>query len=218
MSDNFDCKNIIIPVVIVFFIVALYLLSNKEGFRANNINIKDVNVNMSKPDYENPSLPYTSLYLDQNTRNVISKRDLTDIVDNVREIIINDLVKYGKICQEMNGDEVKMADGNYALSLMCNNNPWEIEKEIVNNIVKSIRDIIQKRFNINMNPYLLYHDISRNLNLLEGVIYPLQYSGLYTIHGIQYINKDVIRNKVNRNLDIKDTLLTALSRRDIILH
>ena len=62
---------------------------------------------------------------------------------------------------------------------------------------------------------IIIHDLMTHLNLLEKVIYPLQNSNLYTLHGIQYITVNSIKNIVTNNLVVKDVLYTVLSRRNI---
>lgn len=215
MSDN----NIIIILIVVGFIV-IFVAAKKltectecsECFRANHMetDILDVTYDSLKDDMITP-------HTHHHVKNYLSNRVFIGMVHEIRRIIINKLVQYGKICQNMHGDEVKLADGKQALSLACQNNPWEIEESIIMNIVEYLRSFIQNKFNINLNPYIVIHDLMRHLNLLEGVIYPLQFSGLYTVHGVQYMNENIVTQMVNTNLDVKNVLLSILGRRGITL-
>ena len=74
---------------------------------------------------------------------------------------------------------------------------------------------VKQSHRVNLNPYQLIGDFMLHLNLLDNVIYPLMYSNLFTVHGVQYFNKNTLGEKVYFNLIIRDVLFTTLLRRGI---
>ena len=148
----------------------------------------------------------------------VSNKELIGLVSEIKALISNKIIKYATTCQEMHGHESKprLHDGKRGLTLACVSDPYALESEIIDNIYEMIYQFVKHRFNINMNPYIVYHDLHMHLNLMEGVILPLQFSGLYTVHGVQYTNADWIRQKVHDNINVRHSLFTVMSRRNIV--
>jgi hypothetical protein len=145
----------------------------------------------------------------------IKTSEVVTLIRDIHNIISNKIISYAKTCRDMQGSEIKLQDGVRALSLACVTDSNAMKDDISYEIFEYIHGYIRKRFKINMNPYTVLFDLDRQLNLLEAVIYPLQFSNLYTVHGIQYTTEEWIRRKVEENLKVKDVLMTIISRRNI---
>lgn len=155
---------------------------------------------------------------DKNTTNYIKTSDFNKLVANIKILIVDEIIKKGKVCQDLNGSEVGFGDECQHMTLSCITDPFSLEEEIALKIAKMIIDNVKKEFNINLSPYAVLTDIMRHLNLLEGVIYPLQYTKLYTVHRINYFNSRMVFRMVNDNVDVKNVLYNILSRRGIELY
>lgn len=145
----------------------------------------------------------------------IKTSEVVTLIRDIHNIISDKIISYAKTCRDMQGSEIKLQDGVRALSLACVTDSNALKEDIIQDIFEYIHGYIKKRFKINMNPYAVLFDLDRQLNLLEAVIYPLQFSNLYTVHGIQYTTEEWIRRKVEENLKVKDVLMTIISRRNI---
>jgi hypothetical protein len=105
----------------------------------------------------------------------------------------------------------------HQLTLNCNNDVARMEQEIIHDMTMSVIKHISQKYQININPYQIIGDMAMHLNLSEDVLYPLMYSSLYTVHGIQYVTIEKIKDTVNHNLDVKDILYTTLGKRGIVI-
>jgi hypothetical protein len=168
--------------------------------------------------------------------NQVPTTEYMALVTEIKTAIANKIIDYATTCQEMHGPVAKQGpmsgpvvkqgpsnypailhDGKKGLTLACVTDPYDLKNKIIDNVYEIIYKYIKSKFDINMNGYAVYHDLNMHLNLMEGIIYPLQYSGLYTVHGVQYTNERWIRDKIRTDVNVKDALLTALSRRNIEL-
>lgn len=195
--------------VIIGILLLCYLINsscNYEGFYANDLSTPN---NLGK-----------SLCLATNEDNfLINRKTMTTksfvtMNENIKQIVIDMITDYANKCKGMNGSD-GLGDDKNTLTLVCNTDPWDIEKNIVEQITSYIETEVIKQFDIKIDRLIIIHDLMTHLNLLERVIYPLQNSNLYTLHGIQYITVDSIKNIVINNLLVKDVLYTVLSRRNI---
>ena len=131
----------------------------------------------------------------------------------------NVLIELAQTCQIMHGYESKprVGDGKRALTLECVSDPFSIQDSIIKDVYLHLYEYINKKFGIKLNPYIVLHDMHRELNLMESVIYPIKNSGLYTVHGVQYTTADWIKQKVFEDVDVARVLYTTLSRRNIVM-
>lgn len=151
--------------------------------------------------------------------NEIKRMNIANIIkisNNIKKIIIDRIMKYGVSCQSMNGAEYQVF-ANINLTLTCITDPYSIEEDILLDITEYITNVLKNKYNINISPYIVITDLRRVLNLNESLIYPLQYSHLYTIHGAQYFTRQMLVQLVNTNIKIKNALQTILSRQGIII-
>lgn len=190
-----------------------------ENFTANGIDNPVIDQGTWENAYTLMNPPLTAGGKDTMSQRLIvyqvSDKEFIALVTQIKGLIANLIITYAKTCQDMHGDEVKLHDGKRALTLACVTNPYDLQEKIIDQVYEMIYQFVKSRFNISMNPYMVYHDLNMQLNLMEGIIYPLQFSGLYTVHGVQYTNEDWIRNKVQDNLDVSSVLMTTFSRRGI---
>lgn len=150
-------------------------------------------------------------------KNQVPNTEFLDLITVIKTMISDKLISYAETCQEMHGHEAKprLGDGKRALTLECVSDPYALQDEIIRDTYELIYTYIKDKFGINLNPYSVHHDLHMHMNLMEGLIYPLQYSGLYTVHGVQYTNSDWIRNKVQNDIDVRHILMTVFARRNI---
>jgi len=195
------------------------LNSNIEHFRANGIDNPVIDQGAWDNSYTKLNPPLSAGGKDTMSQRLIvhqiSDKEFIALITEIKAYIANTIIDQAQTCQAMHGDEVKLHDGKRGLTLACVTDPYALEKQIIDGVYEMIYQFVKSRFNINMNPYLVYHDLHMHMGLMERIIYPLQFSGLYTVHGVQYTNKDWIRTKVHDNLDIRNVLFTVLSRRNI---
>lgn len=193
--------------------------NSAEHFEASGIGNPVIDQGTMENAYALLSQPLTSGGLDSMSHrlivNQISNIEFIALITEIKDIIASKIIDRAKTCQDMHGTEDKLGDGKQTLTLACETDPYELQDEIIASIYELLYDYIKKRFNIHLNPYIVYHDLYRTLNLMEAVIYPLQYSGLYTVHGVQYTTERWIRNKVQNDINVGDTLFTTISRRNI---
>lgn len=206
-------------IIIVFALLTMFIIIDRyftscqekyEQFRANNLN--NPNIELLDTTHDDTFTPHTH----HHVVHYLSVKEFTLMVKHIKNIIIKSIIDHAESCQQMNGDD-KLGDGHHNRSLSCQTDPWGVEEEIVLKITQFIREHIKNKFNINLNHYHIIHDLMRHLNLLEAVIYPLRYSGLFTVHGIQYTSEKSIKQRVHFNLDVKDVLYTIITRRNISL-
>lgn len=216
-------ESIVPYVIFIFFVLFLciiILLKNcnqtlgnpcgeTETFRANSLDSPEW-------DYEilGDNSATTTFFTYRNVDNYLRVAEFTEMINRIKQIITVTLIDLGKECQNMNGLEYDRL-GEYQITLSCHNDVAHMEELVILAITRYIIGYVQNKFGININPYQIIGDMMQNLNLLEAVIYPLMYSTLYTVNGIQYVTESRIRETVD-NLDIKNVLYTTLSKRGIV--
>jgi hypothetical protein len=192
-----------------------------ENFRANGIGNPVIDQGTWDNAYTLLNPPITAGGKDSMSQRLIvhqvSNKELIALITEIEAYISNTIIKFAKTCQDMHGDEVQLHDGKRGLSLACVTDPYALKDQIIDGVYEMIYQFVKSRFDINMNPYVVYHDLNMHMGLMEGVIYPLQFSGLYTVHGVQYTNEAWIRTKVHDNIDVRHVLFTVFSRRNIEL-
>ena len=142
----------------------------------------------------------------------ITTSEFNQMIEMIRRIVYQDIIDYTKVCSDMNGSD---GPEKNQMTLKCNTDPQAMQEDIVNHIADSLITHVKKTYGVNLNPYQVTGDFMIHLNLLEDVVYPLMYSDLYTVHGVQYFNKKMVNDKVYSNLQIRDVLFTTLLRRGI---
>lgn len=206
--DILQNKWFVMGCILVILCYIILSNCNYENFISNDI---------SDPDILTLGKNLCSLSSKDNfliNRNTMTTDTFIKMKNDIKQIIIDMITEYANKCNDMNGND-KLGADNYTLTLACNNDPWDMEQNIVNNISEYIRKYVLKRFNIKIDRLIIIHDLMKHLDLLESVIYPLQNSNLYTIHGIQYITVNSIKNIVTNNLNLDDILYTVLTRGNI---
>jgi hypothetical protein len=196
-----------------------------EKFTANGMDNPVIDQGTMENGYALLSHPLTGGGVDIMSDSISDRKILHQIpnteyiylVTEIKDTIASKIIERARTCQEMHGTEAKprLGDGKRALTLACETDPYSLQDDIIDAIYELIYQYVKKKFGINLNPYLVHHDLYNQLNLLEGVIYPLQYSGRYTVHGVQYTNEDWIRNKVQADIDVRHALFSVISRRNI---
>lgn len=211
---------LIIFFIIIFGTILLICMIKNDNEHFGSKKIKQNNfANIHKyidPDddiYENP-MSNTTYPLVVNR---IKVSDGMKMILDIKNIIINGIIKYGIVCQKMDGSENTVFAGGINLTLSCITDPYSIEEDLILDITNYITNVIKKKFNINISPYTVIDDLKRVLNLTENIIYPLQYSHLYTVHGEQYFTRRTLSRLVNTNLKVDNALYTVLSRRGITM-
>ena len=203
-------KSLIIIFIVFILCYSVMSFCNKECFNANDI---------SDPDM---LLKGKSLCMLSNEDDLILKRktmtndNFIILVNSIKKIVIDTITEYAKKCNDINGNE-KLGADDYTLTLACNIDPFYMEQNIVNKITDYIIDETLLRYNVKINRLITIHHLMKHLELIDTVIYPLQNSNLYTVHGIQYITVNYIKNAVENNLEIHDVLYTILSRANIVI-
>jgi hypothetical protein len=215
-------KNLLLSIlVIILIVIIIYMMcgENKiEPLTANYLDEPEImllqkyNEDLDDDDTSNPSKEK----IHKNAVNYFKVSEFTELVLDIKEKIAGMLINYGRTCREQNGED-KLGDGEYELSLNCITNPQEIEDSILLEVFKIIHKYILDKYHINLNFHAVMFDLYNHLDLLEKGIYPLMYSELYTINGIQYTTQSKIINLVNTNLPVHDVLYTIISRRNIVL-
>lgn len=138
--------------------------------------------------------------------------DFNKMIAKIRKIVYDDIISYSKVCADMNG--VDGPEPNQ-MTLKCNVDPDAMQEDIVNHVSLYVISYVKESHGVNLNPYQVTGDFRIHLRLLEDIIYPLMYNDLYTVHGIQYFDKNMLGEKVYFNLQIRDVLFTTLLRRGI---
>jgi len=190
-----------------------------EGFRANGIGNPVIDQGTWDNAYTLMNPPLSAggddTMSDRLIVHQVSNKEAIALVTEIKAYIANTIISHAKTCQQMHGDEVQLHDGKRGLTLACVTDPYDLRDKIIDGIYEMIYVFLKSRFGINMNPYVVYFDLHKHLNLMEGIIMPLRFSGLFTVHGVQYTNEDWIRNKVQDNLNVRHVLFTVFSRRNI---
>ncbi len=223
MIDKQTKQIIYIVLGILLAVVVFHMIYNStnykiEGLTANYLDepeimlLQNYNADLSDDDVTDPSKER----IHKNAVNYYKVSEFTDMVLIIKQKISSMLIAYGKVCREQNGFDL-VGDGVHMLSLNCITNPQEIEDTILMEVFKIIHKTIMDKYGINLNFHSVMSDLYNNLDLLEKVIYPLMYSELYTVNGIQYTTESRITDMVNQNLAMHDVLYTIISRRNIVL-
>jgi len=189
-----------------------------ESYRASGINNPVIDQGTMQNAYALMNKSYTDGGTDSMSQRLILHQvktsEMVKLVRTIQDAIINKLVGSASTCKDMHGAD-KLGDDRRTLSLACVTDPMALKDDIIQDVYDIIYGFVKTKFRINMNEYVVYYDLNRQLDLLEAIIYPLMYSNLYTVHGVQYITADWIRAKVEQNLKIQDVLMTVFSRRNI---
>lgn len=189
-----------------------------ESYRASGIDNPVIDQGTMQNAYALMNKSYTDGGTDSMSQRLIlfqvKTSEMVRLVRAIQDTIINKLVGSATVCKDMHGAD-GLGDERRTLSFACVTDPVALKDDIIQDVYDIIYGFVKTKFHINMNEYVVYYDLNRQLDLLEAIIYPLMYSNLYTVHGVQYITADWIRVKVEQNLKIQDVLLTVFSRRNI---
>lgn len=199
-------------ILLILGIIVLYIIIDRccryENFSSNDILNSDMTIMGNSLCSSNSD---DSFLINRKT---ITSETFVIMNDAIKDIVIDIIIEYANICKDMNGSD-GLGDNKSTLTLSCNTDPWDMEEKIVEKITDYIKTEVYRLLEIDIDRLIIVHDLMKHLNLLENIIYPLQNSNLYTVHGIQYITVNNIKNIVMYNLEVKDVLYTILSRRNI---
>lgn len=227
-NDTLIIVLAILVVYLIYFYLTYYglpsigsIFSKDEGFYANVFENDAIN-NATLTDNYALLTADNSILSDKLIPAQIPNAVFMDMVTAINHIISQKIIKSAESCKDMHGEaglhDNRLTDhGNTGttLTLQCVPDLFGLRNEIINDIYKFINNVVKKQYNIEIDPALAMHDLHRHLNLLEAVIYPIRYSKLYTVHGVQYVTENKIRQMVNTNIEAKDVLYTILTRRGI---
>lgn len=220
----------IITISLIFgllLIVILFISKNtkKEGFLFNK-EYSDIPHNngpsVTKADFDGSASYQIEDPLINSPIRYMSTNEFNYLIDNIKNICYNTIKKEVSVCNEMGGSTQDMpfetsthSLEKHQMTFNCISDVKDIETSVINDIADYLIPYIKSRYNINLNPYAVIMDFKNNLELLENVIYPLLYSKLYTINGMNYFNDQMLKNAITDNLYVSDTLYTTLMRRAI---
>lgn len=205
--------------VFIFLLLIFLLVIILYGKTCNiNNTINKTNNDYTESFNANPLFNITNVNTNHDNRpygKYLKTSEFMNMITNIKQIIYDTILDMAKSCITMNGSP-SWHFGLTQITLQCFVNDHEIEQRIIENVDKYIYVTIKDKLDVNLNSQHITHDLMRNLNLLEKVIYPLKYSKLYTVNGEQYITEKKIYSLV-KDLNIKDSLMSTLERRDILL-
>jgi hypothetical protein len=201
MFEYFDVEILLVSLLIILLIGLIYdSHSRGEHFQAS---FDDKNIDLLAIKAGEKLL---------NPTKYITVSDFNDMVMSIRQIVYQDIYLLSQVCSKMNGQD---GPEKNQMTLFCIADVKGMQNEIVGHIANYVIDNVKSKYGINLNPYQVTGDFMVQLNLLEDVIYPLVYTNLYTVHGIQYFDLKMLQDKVYENLKIRDVLFGTLLRRGI---
>lgn len=217
-------SNLIIIIMIIIIIVIVLCSSHKTYDTYRNINNYNYNYNhknkekfVGKSDCLDSDCDDISLLkIDNNLLlppvHYMSTNIFNKIIVDLQLLIVDTLQKQARTCSDMNGE-----DGleKTHMTFTCINDIENVQTIVINHIAVYIMEYAKRAYNINLNPQLIISDFTKNMDLLENVIYPLLYSRRYTIQGINYFTSEMLINKVVNSLKLKNVLYTTIQRRGI---
>lgn len=214
MPKKIDAQILFVTVVYILGIILLISFNFMDLFTGrSNSDIQFNETFVGK--YDDTDTDLLEIRLNEGLQSPIKymkTQEFNKMIAIIRKIVYQDIIKYSKVCSDMNGSDGPQPN---QMTLKCNTDSKAMQEEIVNHISEYIISHVKQTYKINLNPYQVTGDFMIHLNLLEDVIYPLLYSDLYTVHGIQYFDKKMLGDKVYSNLKIRDVLFTTLLRRGI---
>ena len=205
MSEYFDVEFLLVSLLIILLIGIVYdYLSTGEQFQSSlDGALLDNNIDLLAIKAGEKLL---------NPTKYITVSDFNDMVVTIRQIVYQDIYLLSQVCSKMNGQD---GPEKNQMTLFCITDIKGMQEEIVSHIANYVIDNVKSKYGINLNPYQVTGDFMVQLNLLEDVIYPLVYTNLYTVHGMQYFDQKMLQDKVYENLKIRDVLFGTLLRRGI---
>lgn len=233
-----DRKHII-TIGLIFSLLLIIVLfvsknSKKEGFLFNrehflfNREYSDIPHNngpsVIKADFDGSASYIIEDPLINSPVRYMSTNEFNYLIDNIKKICYNTIKREVSVCNEMGGftnsnpkplETSTNSLDKHQMTFNCISDVKDIETSVINDIADYLISYIKSRYNINLNSYAVIMDFKMNMELLENVIYPLLYSKLYTINGMNYFNDQMLKKAISDNLYISDTLYTTLMRRAI---
>jgi hypothetical protein len=163
----------------------------------------------------NPKIDLLSIKENENFLRAFKRMSVSqfnEMIDSMRNIIYNDIVKFSDTCTDMNEPG---EPGEKRMTLLCYDDTESMENTILTHMCDYIIDHLKIEFGINMNPYYVFTDFKVNFNLTEDILYPLTDSTLYTVHGVRYFTKAMLARLINQNIAVKNVLYTVFQSRGI---
>jgi len=213
MDDNtntYTDTNTLIVLIIILFVVIVV------GFCLYNVHL-DRYENYEKSECSDVHCQDTKLLkLDNELMlspiHYMSVDDFNTMIIDIQTLIVATVKQQVDSCHDLNGE-----DGfeKSHMTFSCIVDPQSVEDLIIERITAYIMEYIKNFYDIDMNPILIISDIKDDLSLLEDLIYPLMYSGLYTVQRFTYFTYPMLINRVTHSLKVEDVLYTTLQRRGI---
>jgi hypothetical protein len=208
--DNSEILFVVILFGVMVILIFVLTPDSSNEYFVDKADDWDLNTDLLQTDYNDNPKTLTKVLL--SSVKYMSVKDFNTMINTIRDIIYRDILNYSKTCADMNGDDGPQPN---QMTLFCINDVQAMHEEIIDHIAEYIITTIKTKYDINLNPYQVTGDFMVHLNLLEDVLYPLIYSGLYTVHGLQYFDKTILKQKVQYNLLTRDVLYTTLLRRGL---
>ncbi len=147
------------------------------------------------------------------TTETIDIKEFAKIIKSSKDIIIAIIMDYGMTCIDMNGKYESSL--NRQLSLACNTDQIEIEDKIIASLLNFIDDYVRSNYKRKINKYSAVRVMKKHMDLLEQIIYPLSNSQIYTLNGVQYFTKNLLRKTVYTNKNITDVIYSVFMENGI---
>lgn len=210
-----DTADIIAILIFIIILIALFIsdcgtINRNEDFNVGKVECADSYC-------EDTTLMSThnmngNLLLD--SYRYISVNDFNVMVQSLREIVVATIKKQVSVCKDMGGS----GDDKTIISQMtfnCINDLESVQDEVIDEIAKYVAKFIKKLYGFNINPLLVVMDFKNDYDILEELIYPLVFTGKYTIQGMQYFTENMLRYTVYTDQELVNALYTTLIRRGI---
>ena len=210
--------NIAIVVIMIFLLLCVMFFAESPD---KNIHI-DHFVNKSDQytltdiaDDNTELLKLTDSRMALPSNMYIKTEDFNKLEDMVYDTIFDTIVKRAMQCGEIDRTDGIKVRPNTQLTLTCLTSPEELQDLIVTNITNLLIDYTYKNHQIMLNEYYVASMMYTQLHLMDSLIYPLLMTKRYTLYGISYFTKPMLRSMINQNMKIHDILYTIFASRGI---
>ena len=200
-------------IAVILIIVSLCVIFFTEN--QNNAICPEYFVSKSEPDNTTELLKQENQRIILPTNMYINTENFNKLQDMVYDTIYNTVVKRAQQCGTIDQiDSIKVRPENQ-LTLTCLTSPEELQDLIITNITNLLIDYIYKNHQILLNEYYVASMLYTHLHLMDSLIYPLLMTKQYTLYGISYFTRIMLRNMISQNMKIHDILYTILSSHGI---
>jgi hypothetical protein len=210
--------NTVVIVIIIFILLCVMFLVETPD---ENINI-DHFVNKSDPytltdikDDNTELLKLTNHNMALPANMYIKTEEFYKLEDTISDTIYNTIIKRAMQCGEIDRTDGVKVRPDTQLTLTCLTSPEELQDLIITNVTNLLIDYVHKKHQITLNEYYVASMMYTQLHLMDSLIYPLLMTKQYTLYGISYFTRQMVRQMINQNIKIHDILYTILGSRGI---